>query len=184
MMENTAQSGEEVEKQEEIQPPTPAAQQQEQLTIDPKDQIKQLQDDLTEAKDKYLRLYADFDNYRRRTSKEKIETIQSANETLISLLLPVIDDLERAEKFFKHKNDKGAEGFFLIQSKFKKILESCGVSHMETAMGSDFDPDLHDAITQIPAPDEKLIGKIVDVVEKGYTLNGKVIRHAKVVVGN
>jgi molecular chaperone GrpE len=184
MMENTAQPEKEVEKQEENQPPNPAAQQQEQVTIDPKDQIKQLQDDLTEAKDKYLRLYADFDNYRRRTAKEKIEIIQSANEDLINLLLPVIDDLERAEKFFKHKNDKGAEGFFLIQNKFKKILETCGVSHMETTAGSDFDPDLHDAITQTPAPEETLKGKIVDVVEKGYTLNGKVIRHAKVVVGN
>ena len=183
-MENTVQPERELEKQEENQSSTPSTQQQEQETIDPKDQIKQLQDDLTEAKDKYLRLYAEFDNYRRRTAKEKIEMIQSANENLINLLLPVIDDFERAEKSFKDKNDKGAEGFFLIQNKFKKILENCGVSPMETKVGSDFNPDLHDAITQIPAPEENLKGKIVDVVEKGYTLNDKVIRHAKVVVGN
>src|SRR4029077_14747060 len=120
MMENSVQPEKEVEKQEENQEnqaPAPSAQEQGQVTIDTKDQIKQLQDDLTEAKDKYLRLYADFDNYRRRTAKEKIEIIQSANEDLINLLLPVIDDFERAEKFFKHKNDNGAEGFFLIQNK-------------------------------------------------------------------
>jgi len=187
MMENTVQPEKEVEKQEENQEnqaPAPSAQEQGQVTVDPKDQIKQLQDDLTEAKDKYLRLYADFDNYRRRTAKEKIEIIQSANENLINLLLPVMDDFERAEKSFKHKHDKAAEGFFLIQNKFQKIIENCGVSPMETKLGSDFDPDLHDAITQIPAPEENLKGKIVDVVEKGYTLNDKVIRHAKVVVGN
>ncbi|HMI65721.1 MAG TPA: nucleotide exchange factor GrpE [Cyclobacteriaceae bacterium] len=187
MMENTVQPDKELEKQEENkenQSAVPPAQQQEQEIIDPRDQVKRLQDDLTEAKDKYLRLYAEFDNYRRRTAKEKIEMIQSANENLINLLLPVIDDFERAEKSFKHKNDKGAEGFFLIQSKFKKILETCGVGLMETKVGSDFNPDLHDAITQVPAPEEDLKGKIVDVVEKGYTLNDKVIRHAKVVVGN
>jgi molecular chaperone GrpE len=184
MMENTVQPEEELGNQEETQSPGPPTQQQEQESIDPKDQMKQLQDDLTEAKDKYLRLYADFDNYRRRTAREKIDTIQSANESLINLLLPVIDDLERAEKSFKGKHDKGAEGFFHIQNKFKKILESCGVRPTETQVGSDFDPDLHDAITQIPAPEENLKGKIVDVVEKGYSLNDKVIRHAKVVVGN
>jgi molecular chaperone GrpE len=187
MMENSIRPDKELEKQEENQEnqsSTPPAHQQEQEIIDPRDQVKRLQDDLTEAKDKYLRLYAEFDNYRRRTSKEKIELIQSANENLINLLLPVSDDFERAEKSFKNKNDKGAEGFFLIQSKFKKILESSGVAPMETKVGSDFNPDLHDAITQVPAPEENLKGKIVDVVEKGYTLNDKVIRHAKVVVGN
>jgi molecular chaperone GrpE len=187
MMENTVQPEKELEKQEgnqENQSSASPPQQQEQEIIDPKDQVKRLQDDLTEAKDKYLRLYAEFDNYRRRTAKEKIEMIQSANENLINLLLPVVDDFERAEKSFQHQNDKGAEGFFLIQNKFKKILENCGVNPVETKVGSDFNPDLHDAITQVPAPDESLKGKIVDVVEKGYTLNDKVIRHAKVVVGN
>jgi molecular chaperone GrpE len=187
MMENSVQPDKELEKQaenQENQSSTPPAQEQSQESADPKDQIKQLQDDLTEAKDKYLRLYADFDNYRRRTAKEKFELIQSANENLITLLLPVLDDFERAEKSFKHKHDKAAEGFFLIQNKFKKILDSCGVIPLDTKVGSDFDPELHDAITQIPAPQENLIGKIVDVVEKGYTLNDKVIRHAKVVVGN
>ncbi|MFZ5973570.1 MAG: nucleotide exchange factor GrpE [Bacteroidota bacterium] len=146
--------------------------------------MKKLQDDLAEAKDKYVRLYAEFDNHRRRTAKEKLEMIQTANEQLIKALLPIADDFERAENSFKDKNDKEAEGFFLIHNKFKKTLEQYGVKAMETGKEADFNPDLHEAITQIPAPDEKLKGKIVDVVEKGYLLNEKVIRFAKVVVGS
>lgn len=147
-------------------------------------QLKKLQDELAEAKDKYVRLYAEFDNHRRRTSKEKIEMISSANEQLLKSLLPVVDDFDRAEKTFKDKNDKEAEGFFLIHNKFKKIFEQAGVKLMETGNGSEFNPDLHEAITQIPAPTEELKGKIVDTVEKGYLLNDKVIRFAKVVVGS
>jgi len=175
-MENTVESGPELEKQEEIQPGSQKAQES-------ADAAKKLQDDLTEAKDKYLRLYAEFDNYRRRSSKEKIEIIQSASEDLIKTLLPVLDDFARAEKSFKENNDRSAEGFLLIQNKFKKILESNGVRPMDIGTGSDFDPDLHEAITQVPVSEEKLKGKIVDVVELGYFLNDKVIRHAKVVIG-
>jgi molecular chaperone GrpE len=145
---------------------------------------KKLQDDLAEAKDKYVRLYAEFDNHRRRTAKEKLEMIQSANEQLLKALLPIADDFERAGNSFKDRNDKEAEGFFLIQNKFKKTLEQYGVKVMEANKEGDFNPDLHEAITQIPAPNEKLKGKIVDVVEKGYLLNDKVIRFAKVVVGS
>jgi molecular chaperone GrpE len=148
------------------------------------DPIKQLQDELAEAKDKYLRLYAEFDNHRRRSAKEKLEMIGSANEQLLKALLTVVDDFERAEKSFREKNDKESEGFFLIQNKFRKIFEQYNVKVMELAPGSSFDPDLQEAITQIPAPNEKLKGKIVDVVEKGYLLNDKVIRFAKVVVGS
>jgi molecular chaperone GrpE len=144
---------------------------------------KKLQDELAEAKDKYLRLYAEFDNFRRRTAKEKIELIQSAGEGLLKALLPVADDFDRAEKSFTGKTDKEAEGFFLIQNKFKKILEQNGVKVMDTSNG-EFNPDVHDAITQVPVQDEKQKGKIVDVVEKGYVLNDKVIRHAKVVIGS
>jgi len=146
--------------------------------------MKKLQDDLAEAKDKYVRLYAEFDNHRRRTAKEKLEMIQTANEQLIKAMLPIADDFERAENSFKDKNDKEAEGFFLIHNKFKKTLEQYGVKAMEAGKEADFNPDLHEAITQIPVPDEKLKGKIVDVVEKGYLLNEKVIRFAKVVVGS
>ncbi|MBK5277924.1 MAG: nucleotide exchange factor GrpE [Bacteroidia bacterium] len=148
------------------------------------DPLKKLQDDLAEAKDKFVRLYAEFENHRRRTSKEKLEMIQSANEELIKTLLPVADDFERAEKSFKDKNDKESEGFFLIQNKFKKILEQYGVTPMEFSKKSDFNPDFHEAITQTPVTDEKLKGKVVDVIEKGYLLNDKVIRFAKVIVGS
>ncbi len=147
------------------------------------DPLKKLQDELSEAKDKYVRLYAEFENHRRRTSKEKLEMIQGANEQLLKALLPIADDFERGEKSFKEKTDKEAEGFFLIQNKFRKILEQYGVKIMEAGKGSGFNPDLHEAITSVPA-EEKLRGKIVDVVEKGYLLNDKVIRFAKVVTGS
>lgn len=146
--------------------------------------IAKLQGEVAEHKDKYIRLYSEFENFRRRTAKEKLEMIQSANEQLLKALLPVVDDFERAEKSFKDKESKELEGFFLIYNKFKKTLDQYGVKTMEAGAGSEFNPDLHEAITQIPAPDEKLKGKIVDVVEKGYLLNEKVIRFAKVVVGS
>ncbi|HYC85997.1 MAG TPA: nucleotide exchange factor GrpE [Chryseosolibacter sp.] len=146
-------------------------------------EVIKLQAEIAESKDKYIRLYSEFENFRRRTSREKLEMIQSANEQLIKALLPVADDFERAEKSFKDKNDKDSEGFMLISNKFKKVLDQYGVKAMELQPGSDFNADLHEAITQIPSPDESMKGKIVDVVEKGYLLNEKVIRHAKVVVG-
>lgn len=146
-------------------------------------ELKKLQDELTEAKDKYLRLYAEFENHRRRTSKERLELIQTANEQLIISLLPIVDDFERAAKAYGDKVDKETEGFLLIQNKLKKVLEQYGTKPMDTAAGSEFNADLHEAITQVPA-DEKLKGKVVDVVEKGYFLNEKVIRFAKVVVGS
>jgi molecular chaperone GrpE len=150
---------------------------------EPVNELKKLQDDLSEAKDKYLRLYAEFENFRRRTAKERIELIQSAGEQLLKELLPVADDFDRAEKSFKEKSDKEAEGFFLIQNKFKKVLEVNGVKEMDMTT-LEFNPDLHDAITQLPVEDESKKGKIIDVVEKGYLLNERVIRHAKVVVGS
>ncbi|WKZ59997.1 MAG: nucleotide exchange factor GrpE [Cyclobacteriaceae bacterium] len=146
-------------------------------------EIKKLQDELAEAKDKYLRLYSEFENFRRRTSKEKLEMIQVANEQLVVSLLPVMDDFERAEKAFQGTESKELEGFMLIYNKFKKTLEQSGVKPMDIKPGADFDADVHEAITQVPAPEEKLKGKIVDVVERGYVLNDKVIRYAKVVVG-
>jgi len=147
-------------------------------------ETEKLQGEIAAHKDKYLRLYSEFENFRRRTSKEKLEMIQSANEQLIKALLPVADDFERAENASKNKSDKELEGFILIYSKFKKVLEQYGVKAMTIGAGSEFNADLHEAITQIPVPDEKLKGKIVDVVEKGYLLNEKVIRYAKVVVGS
>lgn len=187
-MENNVHPDHELEKPSDLTAETPEGQTEEPVeekkkeeSIDP---IKKIQDELAEAKDKYLRLYAEFDNFRRRSSKEKLEMIQTANEQLLTALLPVLDDFERAEKSFKEKNDKEAEGFFLIQNKFKKTLELYSVKPMDIKPGSEFNADLQEAITQVPAPDDSLKGKIVDVVEKGYLLNDKVIRFAKVVVGN
>ena len=147
-----------------------------------KSDFDKLKDELAEFKDKYLRLYSEFDNFRKRTSKEKLELIQNANEQLLVALLPIVDDFERASKAGEENQD--IEGYKLIQDKFNKSMEKYGVKIMKVEIGSDFDPDFHEAITQIPAPSEKLKGKIVDVVEKGYLLNEKVIRYAKVVVGN
>ncbi len=187
-MENNIQPEQELEKPSDLTAETPEGQTEEPIPVDKKedsvDPLKKIQDELAEAKDKYLRLYAEFDNFRRRSSKEKLEMIQSANEQLLTALLPVMDDFERAEKSFKEKNDKEAEGFFLIKNKFRKTLEQYSVKPMEIKQGSEFNPDLHEAITQVPAPDEKLKGKILDAVEKGYLLNDKVIRFAKVVVGS
>ena len=148
------------------------------------DTVEKLKEELESAKDKYIRLYSEFDNFRKRTAREKLELIQSANEQLIKALLPVADDFERAENAFPNKADKDLAGFFLIHSKFKKVLELYGIKAMDAAPGSEFNADLHEAISQIQAPVPEWKGKIVDVVEKGYLLNDKVIRYAKVVVGN
>ena len=187
-MENTVHTEPELSKHDESAPEanipgqTPEAEAAKaENVVDP---VKKLQDELAEAKDKYVRLYAEFDNFRRRSAKEKLDMIQSANEQLLKSLLGVADDFERAEKSFQDKNDKEAEGFFLIHHKFKKVLEHYSVKAMEVGKESGFNPDFHEAITQIPAPEEKLKGKVVDVVEKGYLLNEKVIRFAKVVVGS
>lgn len=185
-MENNVEPGQEVEKKENQTDTEVAQPEVTEVKTDSKlnvmDELKKVQDELAEAKDKYLRLYAEFDNHRRRTSKEKIELIQSGGENILKALLPVADDFDRAEKSFKDKNTKEAEGFFLIQNKFKKILEQNGIKEMEIASGL-FNSDLHEAITQTPTEDVNKKGKIVDVVEKGYILNDRVIRHAKVIIG-
>lgn len=162
-----------------------AAQDKTAAAVDVDDEaLVKLREELDGAKDKYIRLYSEFENFRKRTAKEKLELIQSANEQLIKSMLPVADDFERAENSFPDKNAKELAGFFLIHSKFRKVLELYGVKTMEAAQGSDFNPDLHEAISQVASPAPDLKGKIVDVVEKGYLLNDKVIRYAKVVVGN
>lgn len=145
--------------------------------------ILKLQNELGEQKDKFIRLYSEFENFRRRTAKEKLEMIQSANEQLLKKLLPVADDFERAEKSYKDKDNKDFEGFLLIINKFRKTLEQAGIKVMDVSSGAEFNADLHEAITQIPVSNPELSGKVVDVVESGYLLNDKVVRHAKVVVG-
>jgi molecular chaperone GrpE len=186
-MENKTQQGEEVNTANEMaaEEPVNEAAAAENVENSQKDsELNKLQSQVNESKDKYLRLYSEFENFRRRTAKEKLEMIQSANEQLLKALLPVVDDFDRAEKSFKEKGDKDAEGFALIHNKFKKILDQFGVKVMDLQQGADFNADTQEAITQIPAPDPSLKGKVVDVIEKGYVLNDKVIRYAKVVVGN
>lgn len=150
-----------------------------------KSKQEELKIELAEAKDKYLRLYSEFENFRRRTAKEKLDLVGTANEGLMHSLLPILDDFERADKSFSEEMEVKAmkEGIDLIHSKFKNVLEQKGIKKMEIDAGSDFDTELHEAITQIPAPEEKLKGKIIDVIENGYLLSDKVVRFAKVVTG-
>jgi len=141
--------------------------------------------ELTELKDKYLRLAAEFDNYKRRTAKERQDLFKTANQELMQVLLPVIDDFERARTHTQESEDVNVvrESQDIIYNKLLKTLQQKGLTPMETKGGA-FDADLHEAITQIPAPSEELKGKVVDEVEKGYYLGDKVIRHAKVVLGS
>lgn len=140
---------------------------------------------LAEEKDRYIRLYAEFENYKKRTTKEKMEFFQYANQEMMVSMLGVLDDFERALKeIAKNGNPADLQGVELIYQKFKNKLTEKGLQTMEVKAGDSFNVDFHEAITQIPAPSEDLKGKIVDVIETGYTLNDKVIRFAKVVTGN
>jgi len=144
-----------------------------------------LKAELKEANDKYLRLYAEFDNYKRRTSKERIEFLQTAGKEVISDLLPTLDDFDRALKAMQLSDsvDSIKEGVILVSQKLKKTLQQKGLKEMES-INQPFDAEIHEAITNIPAPTEDLKGKVIDEIEKGYYLNDKVLRYAKVVVGS
>jgi molecular chaperone GrpE len=146
--------------------------------------VNMLKEELALANDKYLRLYAEFDNFRRRTIKEREEARKMEGKDLIVSLLPVLDDFERALKAMENATDVAPikEGVTLVQQKLKNTLSQKGLKAMES-IGAPFDPELQEAITNIPAPSEDLKGKVIDEMEKGYTLNDKVIRFAKVIVG-
>ena len=146
--------------------------------------IEELKIKLEELSDKHLRLQAEFDNFRRRTMKEKADLIKSGGESVLINILPVVDDFERALGSMKEVSDDdvGKQGTKLIYNKFVDFLKQNNVKEIE-AQNQDFDVDLHEAVTKIPAPNEKLKGKVVDVIQKGYLLNDKVIRFAKVVIG-
>lgn len=148
------------------------------------DEIQSLKNQLQESNDKFLRLYAEFDNYKRRTMKERAELLQSAGKDVIVSILPIIDDFERAIKANENIEDIKAikDGVELIYNKLLNNLTSKGLSS-ESSIGKEFNADIHEAITTIPAPDESMKGKIIDEIEKGYNLNGSVIRFAKVVIG-
>jgi molecular chaperone GrpE len=156
--------------------------QQTEATVNP---IEELQAKLAEMNDKYLRLYSDFDNFRKRTAKEKVDLIQSGGEDVFKSLLPIVDDFERAIKSNASTSDINTvtEGVSLIYNKLKNTLTQKGLEEMKS-LGESFNTDLHEAITSIAAPTEDAKGKIVDELEKGYMLNGKVIRFAKVVIGS
>lgn len=145
---------------------------------------EELRGKLDQEKDKFLRLFAEFENYKRRTSKERTDLFKTASQDVIQAMLPVLDDFDRAMIEIEKGKDKDlVDGVKLISNKLRETLFSKGLSLMKVKQGDAFDPDLHEAITQIPAPDKKLKGKIVDVVEKGYTLGDKIIRYPKVVTG-
>lgn len=142
-----------------------------------------LEESLAQEKDRYLRLFAEFENYKRRTSKERIELFKTASHDVMVALLPVLDDFDRALKELEKADDAMFEGVTLIRNKFFETLKQKGLALIETQAGTIFDADQHEAITQIPAPNDDMKGKIIDVIEKGYTLGEKIIRYPKVVIG-
>ncbi len=145
---------------------------------------EQLQEDLQKEKDKFLRLFAEFENYKKRTTKERIGLFVTASQDVMVSLLPILDDFDRAYSEMSKTNDKELlKGVELISNKLKDILKSKGLAEVEVKKGDVFNADNHEAITQIPAPSKKLKGKIIDVIEKGYALGDKVIRFPKVVIG-
>jgi molecular chaperone GrpE len=151
--------------------------------LENEDQLGKLQTDLQEQKDKYLRLLAEFENYKRRSSRERMEISQTAGKEIIVSLLDVLDDSDRAEEQLKtEKNTRDLSGVFLVFNKLRSILQSRGLKAMES-LHTEFDVEKHEAISEIPAPTEDLKGKVVAEVTKGYYLNDKIIRFAKVIVG-
>lgn len=148
------------------------------------ERIMELESNLSELKEKHLRLLAEFDNYKKRTSRERYELLNTASKDVLLALLPVIDDFERALKIGEASQEEGyAEGVRMIYSRLLNILQAQGLKAMEST-GQTFDADLHEAITEVPAENPSLKGKVIDTIEKGYFLHDKIIRHAKVVVGN
>jgi len=149
------------------------------------EKLQELGEKLDELNDKYLRLFSEFDNFRKRTQKEKLELFKTASEDVMIAMLPVLDDFERALKVAEENevDDNHKEGIELIYNKLKKTLEQKGLQCLDS-QGQEFDTDYHEAITNMPAPSPELKGKVVEVIEKGYKLNDKVIRFAKVVVGS
>lgn len=178
-MENKDQVDQELNQQSEEQLV------EETLQTESESPSQKLEAEVADLKDKYLRLYSDFENFRKRTAKERIDLIKTASEDVLKELIPVVDDFERAFKASEGESDpvKIREGNQLIFHKLVRVLESKGLKVMEDLTGKPFNPDTQEAITQIPAPSEEMKGMVIDVVEKGYTLGEKVVRYAKVVTG-
>jgi molecular chaperone GrpE len=157
----------------------------EKKTTTKNDQVAELQAQIDQEKDKFLRLFAEFENYKKRTSKERLELYKTANQEVIGALLPVMDDFDRAMiEISKSEDQELVKGVSLIQNKLVETLKNQGLIKSEVNKGDIFDAEIHEAITQIPAPEESLKGAVIDVVESGYALGDKIIRYPKVVVGN
>ena len=174
-----------MDEKETVQNPETENQQENQdASIEELNELDALKKEIEEQKEKFIRLYADFDNFKRRNAKERVELIQTAGKEVIQSMLEVLDDCERAEKQMNQSTDlkQIREGIGLVFSKFRNVLQSRGLKEMKS-IGETFNPDFHEAITEISVQDENMKGKIVDEVEKGYTLNDKIIRFSKVVIG-
>lgn len=182
---NEQETNQDIPNEDNVTPQNPSEETTETVAAEEISEEEKLRIELSTAKDQYLRLVAEFDNFRKRTARERVETIQTATKELMQSLIAVLDDSERATKTMETATDLDAvkEGTNLVLGKLASILASKGLKAMETAAGTEFDAELHEAITEIPAPTPALEGKVVDVIEKGYYLNEKLIRHAKVVVG-
>lgn len=180
IVENTAEEQVTSEQAEESADAASTEEVQPEISVEEK-----LQQEVAALNDKYLRLFAEFDNYKRRTQKERVELLQTAGKDVIISMLPVLDDFDRANKAMENATEVNAirEGVALVHHKLKSVLGQKGLKEMES-ISIPFDTDLHEAITKIPAPVEEMKGKVIDELEKGYTLNDKVIRFAKVVVGS
>ena len=176
-MSNKQNTKEEEIKDVEQEPQVEQNQEEVKKELTPEELIQQ-------EKDKYLRLFAEFENYKKRTSRERIELFKTASQELMTSLLPIMDDFDRGLSEIKKVKDKELlKGMQLINDKFKNTLTQKGLTEIEVKEGDDFDAEIHEAITQIPAPSDKLKGKVIDAVEKGYKLGEKIIRYPKVVIG-
>ena len=173
----TTEESKSKEELEEVQDEAQEAGQEESRELSAEEKYNDLND-------KYLRLYSEFDNFRRRTAKERLDLLRNASEEILLELLPILDDFERASKAMTDSDDIKSirQGLELVHHKFKTTLENKGLKKFDV-IGKAFDPDFHEAVTKIPAPKKKLKGKVVDVIEEGYMINDKVLRYAKVVVG-
>ncbi len=188
--EGSATDPEDKKQEEKQQPLSPensedhddAEENDEQISEEPLTESERLQKQYDELYDKYIRLMSEFDNYRKRTRNEREQLIKTAAEGMILDLLPVMDDLERALLAYTENDEDVPEGFQLIYEKFRRVLKSKGLEEIK-ATGETFDSEYHEAITKMQAPSKKLKGCVIDQVQKGYTLNGKIVRHAKVIVG-
>ncbi len=182
--ENTANPAEEIDLDTHDQEQSTESGKKKKKAGKESDRTHQLEGEVAELKDKFLRLYAEFDNYKKRTVKEKLDLMRTAAQDTLASLLPVLDDFDRAKRIADDPatNEQFSEGVELVYQKLVATLRNLGVHEMDST-GTDFNPELHDAITDIPAPREDLKGKVIDTVAKGYYLHDKIIRHAKVVVG-